>query len=144
MPNHFHFLIRVRDESHLSGFENLTGVDKKIAQTFSNLFNAYAKAYNKQYERRGSLFNRPFKYKVIDSDSYLSAIIVYIHRNPIHHGFCQKISDWSYSSYEVFLSSKPSKVKREDVLDWFQGEEAFTDVHKYEVSLPDNSLLIDF
>ena len=45
MPNHFHFAIRVRNQT---GFENLSGL---ISQQFSNLFNSYAKAFNKQHSR---------------------------------------------------------------------------------------------
>src|SRR3989304_4145680 len=51
MPNHFHFLARIKSEreliktfkvsenSNLTGFENLSGL---IAKEFSNLFNSYS------------------------------------------------------------------------------------------------------
>jgi putative transposase len=57
MKNHFHLLVRIKDEEYiknLEGFRNLRGL--KLHQPFSNLFNAYAKAYNKQYHRTGSRF----------------------------------------------------------------------------------------
>ncbi|MEQ9300891.1 MAG: transposase [Cyclobacteriaceae bacterium] len=89
MPNHFHFLIRTKTSKV---FGNLGGLDtqpsKIITQAFSNLFNSYTKAFNKKYSRRGSLFMPNFKKKPITSDAYLTAIITYIHRNPVHHGFC--------------------------------------------------------
>jgi len=155
MPNHFHFLIRTKDfehlKLHLTGFENLSGVastEEKTAtllsKTFSNLFNSYTKAYNKLYDRRGSLFNRPFKRKEITSDTYLSAIIGYIHRNPIHHGFCDDLESWPYSSYTAFLTMKNTKLKKDQVLDWFGGKESFREFHKKPHELPDKSLLIDF
>lgn len=51
LNNHFHFAIEVRSEP------------KDLSQAFSNLFNAYTKAYNKQNSRTGALLERPFKRK---------------------------------------------------------------------------------
>ncbi|MFL5730062.1 MAG: transposase, partial [Cytophagaceae bacterium] len=65
MPNHFHFLVRIRDEKELLLFyrtlkkevqKEEVDLSKVVMQRFSNLFNAYAKAFNKKYRRRGSLF----------------------------------------------------------------------------------------
>ncbi len=103
MPNHFQFLIKVKDQEeikqilHLTGFENLSGV---ISKQFSNLFNAYAKAYNKRFNRRGSLFIRPFKSKEVNTKPYLSRLVFYIHHNPVHHGFTSSIETWPHSSYQ--------------------------------------------
>ncbi len=51
MRNHFHLVIQVKEDGN------------KATQAFSNLFNAYAKAYNKQQNRTGSLFEKHFKRK---------------------------------------------------------------------------------
>jgi REP element-mobilizing transposase RayT len=96
MRNHFHLLIRVKEEDdvrNLTGFENLSGLKSRNGlkpphQHFSNLFNAYAKAFNKRFSRHGSLFERPFNRKRIDNERYLKHVILYIHNNPVHHGFC--------------------------------------------------------
>ncbi len=146
MPNHFHFLIRTKSElelatANLTGLEDLSGF---ISKSFSNLFNAYAKAYNEMYGRRGSLFHRPFKKKEISSDPYLTAVITYIHRNPIHHGFCDDLTVWPYSSYMALLSEKKTKLQRQQVLDWFGDRQSFIDNHRKEITLPDKSLFIDF
>ena len=84
MPNHFHVLVKIKTEEELLWGKNLSGL---LSKQFSNLFNSYAKAYNKMYERKGSLFNRPFKSKLVSDDNYLTTLIYYIHHNPIHHGF---------------------------------------------------------
>ena len=96
------------------------------------------------YNRRGSLFNRPFKAKEIDNDQYLTAVIAYIHRNPVHHGFRDRIEDWPFSSYEALLSTKPTKIKRQEVLDWFGDIPAFHQSHKLEPRIKDTSLFIDW
>ena len=159
MPNHIHFLIRTKNEEDiaaflrlkdtnsyiqkdLTGHENLSGL--YLSKQFSNLFNAYAKAYNKQYNRKGSLFMRPFKSIEITSDSYLTTIVNYIHRNPIHHHFCNTFEEWPYSSYTTFLSNKPTKIQREYILNWFNGLNGFIQNHKEQQLLYDTSLLIDF
>jgi REP element-mobilizing transposase RayT len=82
MPNHFHFVLRIKGDNKLKvfvekcskinqikdlqGFENLEGLTSKfISQQFSNLFNSYTKAINKKYNRKGSLFTPRFKRKEI-------------------------------------------------------------------------------
>jgi putative transposase len=62
IKNHFHFIVRVKDIEELK-------TEKIIqpSQSFSNLFNAYKKAYNKKHNRHGALFERPYKRKSIDN-----------------------------------------------------------------------------
>lgn len=138
MPNHFHFLIAIKDNEELKkafstlkidweGSENQSNL---ISKQFSNLFNSYAKAYNKMYDRRGSLFNRPFKSKVINSNHYLTKVIHYIHHNPVHHGFTDAIEAWPYSSYHALISEKNTQLKRDYIHSWFGDIAVFKDLHK--------------
>ncbi|MFY0605356.1 MAG: hypothetical protein JXR10_01495 [Cyclobacteriaceae bacterium] len=159
MPNHFHFLVMTKNEEDLhqkdlqkdlQGFENLGGLGRKevskiYQQAFSNLFNSYSKAFNKTYDRRGSLFMPNFKKKKISSDAYLTAVITYIRRNPIHHGFVDTLDDWPYSSYYAFISANKTKLKREAVLKWYGDQRDFKSAHhSMQINLPDKSILIDF
>ncbi|MFT5641371.1 MAG: putative transposase [Cyclobacteriaceae bacterium] len=154
MPNHFHFLVRTKGEAVVSEnlgysrdlpFGKFQTFQKVVSKQFSNLFSSYTQAFNKMYDRRGSLFMPNFKKKEITSDAYLTAVITYIHRNPIHHGFVNSIDDWSFSSYHAFLSANKTKLKREAVLEWYGNQHGFKSAHKSEnTSLPDKSLLIDF
>lgn len=145
MPNHLHLMLRVKNEREvlaalkkrkatLQGFETLGGFSKSISLQFSHLFNAYTQAYNKMYKRKGSLFIPNFKRKLIDSDSYFSALVIYIHQNPVAHGFVKKLSDWTYSSYTSYLSQRHSLLQREEVLGWFGTSEGFQKDH--ESALP--------
>lgn len=130
MPNHFHFLVKIRDE-HLSGFQNLTGVKPKPPhQHFSNLFNAYSKAFNKRYHRHGSLFERPFKRKLIEGEDSLRNVLVYIHNNPVHHGFSNLIEDYPWNSYLEYLSGNPSKLPYSEVMKLFSDCDNFRFVHE--------------
>ena len=149
MPNHIHFLIKIKEEKeilNLEGFQNLQGLDrcsKIISKKFSNLFNSYTKAYNKRYERKGSLFIPNFKRKEITSEDQLLTLICYIHRNPIHHGFCKNFIDWKHSSYTTFLSEKDTKIQREFVINKFDDLENFIACHEQQVEKIENPYFLD-
>ena len=87
LPNHFHLLVQVKDDGatpDLPGFKNLAGLS--ISQAFSNFFNSYSKAINKQQNRHGSLFEKPFRRKLVTNTQYLTNLVFYIHANPQPHG----------------------------------------------------------
>ncbi len=140
LRNHFHLLIRVktRQELDLSGLANLTGLDvtKPPSQYFSNFFNAYTKSINKMYGRTGALFERPFRRIEVGDREYFKRLVTYIHRNPKHHRFVDDFREWPYSSYDVLHTTKPTKVQREIVLDWFGGPDAFITAQQKTVTLP--------
>jgi REP element-mobilizing transposase RayT len=190
MPNHFHFLVRIKTEAELisvfknklnlyltgldsdskkdlsgiergldsdskkdlSGIErgldsdskkDLSGIDSEtknqlsthVILQFSHLFNAYTKAYNKVYKRRGSLFTRAFRRKEITSDSYLTTVIHYLHANPVHHGFEKSITHWPWSSYHDLLNNSSTWLDRAFVINWFGGAEKFRDFHQQPIAL---------
>ena len=146
MPNHFHFMIQIRDEKeiidffnpnkNLAGFENLQGLlQAKINKQFSNFFNSYAKAYNKVFDRKGKLFRNSMKLKEVDNEGYLKKLIHYIHLNPVIHGFVEKPEEWKYSSFQAFTSGKNTMLERNDVISMFSGESGFIENHKHKVDL---------
>lgn len=147
MPNHFHLMVRVREEDvvfnfiksrkpSLQGFQTLEGFSKIISRQFSHLFNGYSQAYNKKYDRRGSLFIPNFKRKLINNDAYFIRLIAYIHNNPIHHGFVKDLNDWPHSSWHSYLVNKRTKLARKEGLKWFGGKEQFVEFHK-EIKMTD-------
>ena len=76
------------------------------------------------------MFQKNFQRKFVDSEIYAKQLVCYIHNNPVHHGFTNDCSKYKWSSYKSFLSSTPTKVKRDTVLDWFDGKENFIQVHQ--------------
>jgi putative transposase len=120
MPNHFHFLIFVKEN-----------VEKEIIkQVFSNFFNAYAKSINKMFNRTGSLFQERFGRKYIGNERYFTEVIFYIHGNAPKHGITHDFSTYPYSSYRKLLSNKPTLLQRNEVMEWFGGNAAFINFHK--------------
>lgn len=140
MPNHFHLLIRIKSEKEVLKPDRLDVQDaskpvrlKTPHQYFSNLFNAYSKYINKKYQRTGSLFERPFKRKLVEDETYLRTLVLYIHNNPIHHGFTGIALDYPWSSYLSCLSEKPTKLLKKEVVAWFDDEANFKYMHKQHV-----------
>lgn len=126
LPNHFHFIIRIKDNDELP--ENIKNGERKLHQPFSNLFNAYTKAINKKHNRIGSLFQEHLKRIKIDNELYLQNLIVYVHTNPSHHSI-SNFENYLHSSYKSIISSKTTLLKRDEVLILFDDVENFKVVH---------------
>ena len=138
MPNHFHFLAKIieyaerNQTSEVFGNFGSLGTPKlkPIEKAFKNFFISYAKSINSVYDRTGSLFQSKFKKKEITNDGYFTSIIQYIHANPIAAGLCKSYGDWEFSSYNAIIGTQPTKVKREEVIEWFGSREIFIKVHQ--------------
>jgi hypothetical protein len=63
------------------------------------------------------------------SEPELLSLILYIHRNPVHHGFCASLDDWYWSSYHTYLNQKQTLLPRDEVLQLFDGREIFESLH---------------
>ncbi|MBI9065792.1 MAG: transposase [Salinivirgaceae bacterium] len=138
MPNHFHLIIKVKSRNEILDFSNENSdidVPKIISKQFSHFFNSYAQAYNKQQNRKGSLFNNRYKRIEIISDEYLIKLIHYIHFNPVEANLCKKISDWRYSSYNSVLSEKETLLARDEVIKMFSDVNNFIYCHQIPPSI---------
>jgi putative transposase len=142
MPNHFHFLIRIKSldvikthyfEKYKTNNQVEIGVNTYnhfISKQFSNLFNGYSHAINKQRSRYGSLFSRAFKRKEVNSEEYLKNVILYIHLNPVKHGYSGLLTDWKHSSYNLILSQSSRKINSEEIIKLFGDSNNFEQTHK--------------
>lgn len=130
MPNHFHLLLRFKN---LDDILNEDG-HKYLMKQFSNLLNGYAKAYNKRYNRKGSLFLDYLKRKRVNDEKYLIKLLHYIHNNPVNHGFVEDISKWKYSSYNAYINlTKESQIERTEMMQYFETVDNFIEYHKSNV-----------
>lgn len=136
MPNHFHFLIKVKPENSFTKLLKFSKAEQQAADInqfletqFKKLFTSYALAFNKQQNRTGSLFQKRFKRVFIEDNDKLTQLIHYIHHNPIHHGFTNDYTNWKYSSYNSIVSNKSTEIAKSEVLEWFSTEERFIDFH---------------
>ncbi|WP_439130164.1 transposase [Polaribacter sp.] len=135
LKNHFHLLIKIKNEEEICKTFSINSdkATKKPSQQFSNLFNAYAQAINKKYNRHGSLFEAPFKRKQIKNEKYLKNLILYIHNNPIQHNFVEKLSSYKWSSYNSIISEKKTLIERKKVIDYFNDKQNLIDTHQQKI-----------
>jgi len=136
MRNHFHLLIRTKDEEELkrSGRVPTSWAERPerldpVTRGFASMFQAYSQAINKAYARTGRLFQEHFGRIEVDSDQYFATLVFYIHFNPQKHGFVSDFRAWEWSSYPAMMSAAPTNLRREETLAWFDGRAGFVVFH---------------
>jgi len=72
---------------------------------------------------------------LINNEEYFRKLIFYIHNNPIHHGITNSIEEYPWSSYRSIISLKPTKIKRERVIEIFDDVENFKYYHSINQDL---------
>lgn len=107
MPNHYHFLLRQDGPHPISAFVQA-------------VFNSYTKAFNKMFDRSGTLFEGPFRAIMVDRDAYLVHLCRYIHRNPLEAGLVDHPARWEFSNYREWVGERNGTlVDRALVREWF-------------------------
>jgi REP element-mobilizing transposase RayT len=138
LGNHFHLLVKIKDFEALAAFMELSGKTKTenefdthtiVSHQFQKFFQSYAMAFNKQHGRTGTLFQTPFKRALVDSDKYFTQLVYYIHANPQLHGLIDDFKEWKWSSYNGLTSNKLTKLKKQEVLDWFDNVKGYNEYH---------------
>lgn len=109
LPNHFHFLIH---QIEISSIEKLT----------RSLLTRYSMYFNKKYNRVGTLFQGPYKSKMVLDENYLLHLSRYIHLNPREH---QKNLTKAYSSYADYIGIRKTKwIKTDPILKYFKNNKS--------------------
>ncbi len=143
LPNHFHLLVRIKNFSDLPqmqqtlrhGNEWITSPERIISEQFRRFFVSYAKSVKIQEERTGSLFEKNFRRKQVDSEQYFTTLVAYIHQNPQTHGICADYTDYPYSSYQRIIDPKPTRLMKSFVIDWFGGVATYIQFHQQASAL---------
>ena len=129
MPNHFHILIKERQENGISIF-------------IQKLLTAYVMYFNQKYERKGSLFQGKFQARHANTDNYLKYLYSYIHLNPvklIQSDWKEKgiqnidevydfLNNYKYSSYLDYLQEEKSQnfiLNKKAFPEYFDSKENF-------------------
>lgn len=142
MPNHFHLVVRIRKrkviETIIRNKNNTSNnfsidnkeIEKFLSKQFSNLFSSYTQSFNKVYKRMGSLFIKNFKRETILDKKHFFNVIIYTHRNPIHHGFCTAFTDWGYSSYSETIEQRSKIIEVDKLIKIFGSKQQLIEAHK--------------
>ena len=112
MPNHVHLLAETT-EAPLSRF--MQGVQQSYTQRF-----------NRIYGKVGHLFQGRYKAIVCDRDEYLTALIRYIHLNPVRAGLVEDPDAYPYSGHRAYLGAdRGGLVDAGPVLSMLGGRSAY-------------------
>ena len=139
LPNHFHLLVRIKQMETLKVyFENrksklLNELPGFVMEQFANWLNGYTKAFNKMYNRKEGLFIDYLKRSEALTDTDITSSIFYIHKNAVHHGLTKQIGEWSYDSYPLILSEKPTSLLRDEIIALFGSKKSFIDFHQQPI-----------
>lgn len=139
-PVSFGFLMNLSAKNYHQFFQRYDYINLQekllewvVSERLRILMMSYAKAINKQEKSSGSLFQKKFRRKVIFEDIYWQHLILYLHRNPIHHGRALILEDWIWTSFQSLLSDKPTRLCRQQVFDLFGGQEKFLAAHRQHI-----------
>ncbi len=110
MPDHYHFLLRQLQAG---------GVNRFI----SNFQNSYARYFNTRENRFGSLFQNPFKAKLVANDEQLLHLSRYIHLNPVTAYLVKEenLKDYPWTSLSEYARMEPDIVDIKFILGMFGG-----------------------
>ena len=133
LPNHFHMLIRIKCDD-----------PETIAEAFRKFFISYSMSVNKQEQRKGSLFQRGFKRKMIEDSRYFYSAIYYIHSNPVHHKIVKDLTNYKFSSFHLLSVEKETRLCRDEVINWFGSKEIFINYHReFKRNTIDDNFMIE-
>lgn len=153
LDNHAHFIIKVKQlEEVLEALNALpTEAKTKIIRQFMKTNDAsligpviqrqinsfmvsYANTYNHIGERKGGLFQRPFRRSIIESEAHLQHAIVYVHANVQRHGLLRDFRTHPHHSYHAILQKDSTFIDAEAVLHFFGGINQFVSNHTEQVA----------
>ncbi|MBP8903908.1 MAG: hypothetical protein KBG43_04785 [Paludibacteraceae bacterium] len=168
LPNHFHLVVRIRRKEVIeevyrnfkstnfskvpnfgkvenSGKVEITDniIEQFISKQFANLFSCYTQSFNKVNKRRESLFLKNFRREPIENKAYFLNAVIYTHRNPVHHAFCDRYTDWSYTSFCEIKERNSQMIEVEKLLRMFGGRDSFIDLHEQSANKFRESLIAD-
>jgi len=125
MPNHFHLLLKQKQENGIVKFM------QKLGTGYTNYF-------NKKYDRVGGLFQGRFKAVLINEEAHLIHIPFYFHTNPIDliygsstsidwRGQIEFLENYRWSSFLDYIGKKnfPSVTSRKFLLEFWGGEKEY-------------------
>ncbi len=135
MPNHFHFLLQLKE-----------GVEpQKFSAQYRVLLSSYTRGVNKEKGWSGSLFQQNSKAKPLDArKGYPYICFQYIHQNPLRAGLVKELLHWPYSSYQEYMRKRPFNIAQLALAECLLGVPLQPDEFKMEsqLAVPDHWRLV--
>lgn len=152
LDNHSHIIIKVKSVEEVIAAVQLIEEQEKtlsmkrfLENPDSNLLNAaterqinsfmvsYTNTMNNFTERKGGLFQQPFRRSLIAEESHLQQAIVYTHANAQKHALVDIFLKHLHNSYHAIVTGTSSFIDVSSVLLFFGGKEKFIASHKETV-----------
>jgi REP element-mobilizing transposase RayT len=133
MPNHYHFLVYLRNET--------------LSDAMKSLSLSYTKAINKRFNRSGVLFQGRFQSIHVPQTDYLINLSRYIHLNPVKAGLVKQPEEWEFSSYLEYAGMRGGTLPKTEYIKTLILEESDYQQFLVDFNLPDSTglkrLLLD-
>ena len=154
MPNHFHFLIYTDDRANKIIKQGGLFIDP-VTNGLRKLLSGYARIFNKENNKTGSLFRQKTKHNclseiIIPSNSvntqqdYYFNCFHYIHQNPLRAGLVKRLEDWEYSSFKDYALLRNGTLCNKELASKFCSYEPETFIKTSYGIIVDNSFNIFF
>jgi putative transposase len=125
LDNHYHLLLQT-NEIPLS----------KIMQRQNSLYSRY---FNRVHERTGHLFGLRYKAALVQDESYLFAVLRYIHWNPVKAGLSNKAAGYRWSSDSDYRHSRSDLVDIDFIYDSISTDRQFA-INEYLRLIQDDAV----
>jgi putative transposase len=152
LDNHTHFIIKTNTQEQvlhqlqqLNTEQKTKAIDQFLKTPSEELFRpimerqvnsflvSYTNTYNNYIQRKGGLFQQPFRRLFINDEAHLQQAIIYTHANAQKHGLVKSFLDHLWHSYHAIIKDDATYVNTKAVLDFFGGKLKFEQVHKQQI-----------
>jgi len=154
IPNHTHHIVKTKSIEAVVKFvssmptENMTiamkafvaepsnesHFNKVIERQMNSFLVSYANYINNRYQRKGSIFQKPFKRIKIEDEAHLHQAIIYTNANAQKHDLIANYKEYSFSSYKSVLENDEYFINAKDIIAFFKGLEKFVLLHDEQVA----------
>jgi len=144
MPNHFHFMVHT-DERCIPKIKQGGIFIDPITNGIRKLLSGYARIFNNQNDRSGSVFRQKTKAKCLSDikitpdrayvqRDYFINCFHYIHQNPLVAELVSRFENWEYSSFKDYAGLRDGKLCQKDLAALYCGYNPDTFIQKsYEL-----------
>lgn len=152
LNNHTHFIIKTKTEEEvltqlrqLNPEQITKAIDGYLKTPTEEIFRSimerqvnsflvsYTNTYNNYIQRKGGLFQQPFRRLFINDEAHLQQAIICTHANAQKHGLVNHFSEHRWHSYYSVLNHDTDFINAAAVLEFFGGEQNFEQVHKQQI-----------
>ena len=168
LDNHTHFIVKVKQQQEVIQMLSALTEDAKtkaiqeflekkedtligqiVERQINSFMVSFTNTYNNIIERRGGLFQQPFRRSLIATDAHLQQAIVYAHANAQKHKLVKDFKTHRFNSYHAILDRNETFVNFTAVLNFFDGIDKFISIHIEQVAYfykhqwPDSKLEVE-